>query len=143
MDIVLGLVIVLVSLPCWGGQAISFLVPSLGERWKLTEAESSVDPVFYGDVRGEALWDTLTLWTMPLAGALLIAGVDAWATLGLVAGGIYCYFGGRGILTRMAIARRGGQIGDPATVNAAYAALAIWGVLGLVVIVGAWAQLAG
>ena len=142
MDIVAGVVIVLVSLPCWGGQVIALMAPPAAERWRLTETESSVDDVFYGDVRGEALWDALTLWTMPIAGGLLIAGIDAWAAVGLVAGGMYLYFGGRGVLTRRAILRRGGRVGDPSSINAAFVALSVWGLLGLVVIVGAAAELA-
>ena len=77
MEIVWGVLIVVVSLPCWGGQAISWLAPSAAERWNLTEAESSVDPVFYGDVRGEAMWDTLTLWVMPAAGLAEKIGSDS------------------------------------------------------------------
>lgn len=99
MDTVFGILIVFISLLGWGGQAISLAAPSTAERWKLTEAETSVDSVFYSDIRGEVLWDTLTLWVMPLAGALLVAGVDAWAPIGLVAGGMYVYFGGRGVFT--------------------------------------------
>ena len=142
MEIVFGVGIVLVSLVGWGGQAISLVAPSTAERWKLTETESSVDPAIYGDIRGEALWDTLTLWTMPLAGALLIAGLDAWAPLGLVAGGTYIYFGGRGVLTRTAIVKRGGRVGEPENLKTAYVALTVWALLGLSVTAGAAAALA-
>lgn len=143
MEIVWGVLIVVVSLPCWGGQAISWLAPSAAERWNLTEAESSVDPVFYGDVRGEAMWDTLTLWVMPVAGLLLAVGSDAWPFVGLVAGGMYVYFGGRGVATRREIARRGGRIGDPATLSLFFTALIVWGITGAAVIVGSVAELSG
>lgn len=143
MEIVLGVLIVLVSLPCWGGQAISWLAPSVAERWNLTETEASVDPVFYGDVRGEAMWDTFTLWTMPLAGILLVLGVDAWAYLGLVGGGMYAYFAGRGVATRREIIRRGGRAGDPDELRTAYGALVIWGVAGVLLIIGSAVSLAG
>ena len=46
------------------------------------------------------------MWTLPLAGLLLIVGHEAWAWLGLVGGGMYVYFGGRGILTRLELQRR-------------------------------------
>ena len=67
MEIVLGIAIVLVSLPCWGGQAISFLAPSTAERWKLTEAESSVDAVFYGEFLPAHLWLILILEAAAIA----------------------------------------------------------------------------
>ena len=143
MDVVWGIAIVLVSLPCWGGQAIALFAPATAERWKLTESEDSVDPVFYGDVRGETLWDTLTLWTMPVAGALLILGSESWAHIGLVAGGMYVYCAGRGVLTRREITRRGGRVGEPRDLTTAYVALSLWGLAGLAVIVGSVAALTG
>lgn len=143
MEIVAGLVIIVVSLPCWLGQAISWISPSTGERWKLTENVESVDSTFYGDIRGEALWDTFTLWTMPLAGFLLVLSNEFWAYFGLIAGGMYMYFGGRGVATRRSIAERGGRIGAPDDLRVAYTALVVWGVLGLVVIVGSVAELVG
>ncbi len=134
MDALWGAVIVLLSLPCWAGQLMSWLWPATAERLQLTEAADSVEPAFHADVRGEAVWDVLTLWTLPLAGVLLISGVDAWAFWGLVGGGMYVYFAGRGIFTRRAMQRRGLRVGEPAFVRTAFIGLALWGVLGLVVI---------
>lgn len=141
MEIAAGIAIVVFSLPCWIGQTISWFLPSIGERWGLTEAVESVDSTYYGDIRGEALWDTLTLWTMPLTGLLLVLGNDASAILGLVAGGMYTYFGGRGVTTRRAITKRGGRIGAPNDLRIAYGALIAWGALGLAVIAGSVAEL--
>ena len=143
METVAGVVIVVLSLPCWLGQALSWISPSTGERWKLTESVESVDSTYYGDIRGEALWDTFTLWTMPLAGLLLVLGNDAWPYFGLVGGGMYTYFGGRGVATRRAITRQGGRIGTPGDLRVAYAALSLWGVLGLLVMVVSVAELVG
>lgn len=143
MEIAAGIVILVVSLPCWVGQAISFLSPSTGERWRLTERAEAVDPTYYGDIRGEALWDTFTLWTMPLAGLLLVLGNDAWPFVGLVAGGMYLYFGGRGVATRRAITKRGGSVGAVKDLRIAYVALIVWGALGLATIVGSAAALVG
>ena len=143
MEIVWGALILLVSLPCWGGQTISWMSPSTAERLKLTEPEDSVDQTYYGDIRGEAAWDTVTLWTMPLAGLLLVLDIEAWAYLGLVAGGMYVYFAGRGVFTRYAITGRGGRVGEPSELKTAYTALVIWGVLGLAVIAGAMGTING
>ena len=68
MAIAWGVTVIVLSVVCWGGQAISWLRPATAERLTLTEAEADVDPAFYADVRGEAMWDTLTLWVMPVAG---------------------------------------------------------------------------
>lgn len=137
MGIVWGVIVVVLTLPCWGGQAISWFSPALGTRLKLMEAEESVEPTYYADIRGEALWDTLTLWTMPLAGALLIADSPAWPYFGMGAGAAFIYFAGRGIATRRAMQLRGFRIGNSENVTTAYAALAIWGVTGAVTLAAA------
>lgn len=137
MEIFAGVLIVILSIPCWGGQVVAFVAPNLAQRWKLSEAPEDVDPVFHADGRGEAAWDAFTLWTMPLAGLLLILGAEAWQFVGLVAGGMYLYFGGRGIAARRSISAAGHRIGDPDYLPTAYGALAVWTVLGAAVIAGA------
>ena len=119
------------------------LSPITAERWKLTESEASVDPILHADGRGEALWDTFTLWVLPLAGVLLVLDLEAWAYFGLLGGGMYLYFGGRGVATRLAIAGRGGRVGDADYLRMALVALVVWGVTGMLVAAGSVAQLAG
>lgn len=142
MELLWGSVIVGLGLLAWGGQTLSWFAPATAARLGLADAEGSVDAVFWADGRGEALWDALTLWTLPLAGVLLIAGHDAWASFGLLAGGMYVYFAGRGILTRAELRQRGRRIGEPGTVRLGIAALAVWGVAGLITVVAAVVALA-
>ena len=66
------ILIIFTLLVCWLGQTISALSPRLAVKMQLIEPESDVDPAFYADVRGEAIWDTMILWTLPVAGILLI-----------------------------------------------------------------------
>lgn len=137
MGILWGVVALLLSVLCWGGQAISWFAPATGVRLTLTESEDTVEPSYYADVRGEALWDTLTLWTMPVAAALLIAENAAWSYFGLVGGGMYLYFAGRGILTRRALRQRGFRIGAETNVKVGFLFLAIWGAMGAITIAAA------
>lgn len=142
MAIAWGLIVVLLSLLAWGGQALSWLSPRTAERFSLTEAEADVEPAFHADVRAEALWDTLTLWVMVVAGALLIAGSDAWPYFGLAGGAVYVYFAGRGLLARRAMQRRGLRIGTVQNVTSAYVVLTVWGVMGLATLIAAAGNLA-
>lgn len=142
MDLIWGVVIIALGLLAWIGQTISWLAPITAARLSLADAEGSVDDVFWADGRGEAAWDAFTLWTLPLAGLLLLAGYEAWTWLGLVGGGMYLYFGGRGILTRLELRRRGHRIGDPSSVRLGLTALAAWGLAGLVTITAAIVELA-
>jgi hypothetical protein len=135
MQIVWGIVIAVLSLLCWGGQVIVWLAPAAGERLSLSEAKADVEPTFWADVRGEAPWDSLTLWTLLVAGVLLTVDNSARTHFGLVGGAMYVYFAGRGIFTRVAMQRRGLRVGAPSNLNLGYAMLAIWGITGLITIV--------
>lgn len=138
-----GIVVLVLSLLGWGGQTISWFAPVTAVRLTLMEAEEDVEPTYWADIRGEALWDLLTLWTMVVAGILLILDEPAWAYFGLVGGGMFVYFAGRGISTRVAMRRRGFRVGSPTNVKLGYALLAVWGVMGLVTIVASVVSLAG
>ena len=137
MGILWGVIVVALSLLCWGGQAISWFAPETAVRLTLMEDEETVEPTYFADVRGEALWDTLTLWTMLVAGILLIAGNPAWAYFGLVGGGMYIYFAGRGIVTRRAMQQRGYRIGAAQNVTVGYLFLSVWGLMALITIAAA------
>ena len=143
MTVLWGLVVTLLSLLSWGGQAVSWFSPSTAVRWKVMEAERDVEPTFWADIRAEALWDTLTLWTMIVAGVLLILDAGAWPYFGLVGGGMYLYFGGRAIFARVAMTRRGLRIGAPSNVRLGYVFSAIWAVMALITIVAAIGSLEG
>lgn len=137
MGILWGVVVVALSLLCWGGQAIAWFAPATAVKLTLMEAEDSVEPTNFADGRGEALWDMLTLWTMLVAGVLLIVDNPAWAYFGLVGGGMYVYFAGRGIFTRRTMQNRGFRVGAAENVKVAYLFLSVWGVMGLITIAAA------
>jgi hypothetical protein len=129
------------SLLCWAGQTIVLFSPATGVRLGLSEAEADVEPTFWADVRGEALWDFCTLWTLVVAALLLIADRGTWAYFGLVGGGMYVYFAGRGILTRLAMRTRGLRIGTAQGVRLVFAFLGAWGLMGLATIIAAAVEL--
>lgn len=137
MGIAWGIVVALLSLLCWGGQALSWFNPSQAANLALTEDEENVEPVYFADIRGEALWDTLSLWTMVVAGILLTVDSSAWPYFGLIGSGMYIYFAGRGIATRFALQRRGFRIGTVQNVTIGYLFLSVWGVMALVTAIAA------
>jgi hypothetical protein len=137
MEVIWGSVLVVLGLLAWGGQSISLMDPTRAARWNLTEAEEKVEPAYWADIRGEALWDFYTLWTLPVAGILLILDAASWTSFGLVGGGVYVYFAGRGILTRLELQRRGFRIGDPANVRLGLVMLGVWGLVGLTTVIAA------
>ena len=141
MDLILGIVIIFFSLLGWLAQMVTTISHKRAAKLGLTEPESDVDPTFFADVRGEAIWDTIILWTLPVAGILLLFNNSWWAYFGLVGGGMYFYFAGRGIFVRLAMQRRGIRIGKPGTLKIVYIFLTIWGLVAIVTIFMAVANL--
>lgn len=137
MDVAWGLVTVVLGSIAWLGQVVAWLAPGTAVRLTLMEAEVDVEPVYWADIRGEAQWDALILWTLPLAGLLLLLGERWWTVFGLVGGGAFLYFAGRGIVTRRIYGAQGFRIGAPHSVRIGYAFLLIWGAVALVTITAA------
>lgn len=137
LQVIWGIVIVLLSLLAWGGQFISWIAPDAAVRLTLMESEDDVEATYWADIRGEAPFDSITLWTMVVAGVLLIFDNSSWAYFGLVGGGMYVYFAGRGIFTRVAMQHRGFRVGSATNLKLGYLMLAVWGVMGLITIAAA------
>jgi len=135
MNMIWGIILILLSSIAYFGQLISAFWPLTASKLGLTEPESDVDPVFFADVRGETYWDVLTLWTLPLAGVLLIINNPFWPYFGLVGGGMYLYFAGRGIVVRREMQRRGIRIGKLETRKTAYTFLTLWGLAAVITII--------
>jgi hypothetical protein len=135
MNMIWGVILTILSTLGWLGQLISAVNPPLGEKLGLTELEAEADPAFYADMRGEAFWDAVILWTLPVAGVLLVLNNPLWAYFGLVGGGMYLYFAGRGIVVRREMQRRGVRIGKPESLKTAYLFLTLWGLAAVITIV--------
>lgn len=130
-----GIILIIFTLLMgWLMQVIVTVAPSIAAKFGLIEPKAGVDPTFYIDAQGEAIWDALSLWVLPVAGILLLIESPYWAYFGLVGGGMYVYFAGRGIVVRRMMAQRGISIGKPDTLKMFYAFLVLWGLIGLVTI---------
>ena len=136
MTIIWGVVLILFTLIlCWLMQAVNMFSPALAAKLGVAEAEDEVDRTFFLDGRGEAIWDALILWTLPVAGILLLFDHQAWAYFGLVGGGMYLYFAGRGLIVRRLMGRQGVRIGKPETVKLYNGVLILWGLIAVATIV--------
>lgn len=109
-------------------------IPRLGTKLGVGEAELDVDPVFYIDARGEAIWDSMIIWTMPVAGILMMLNNPLWIYFGLVGGGSYLYFAGRNLTTRSMMQRRGIQIGTAKNIKIGYLFITLWGLAAMITI---------
>lgn len=141
MNVIWGAALFIITAIAYFGQVISTFWPQTAARLGLTEAEADVDPTFYADIRGEAIWDTAVLWTLPVAGVLLALHNPLWVYFGLVGGGMYLYFAGRGIVVRREMQRRDIRIGTPESLKTAYIFLTLWGAAAVITIIMAIAAL--
>jgi len=135
MDIIWGVLLLVFGLIAWGGQVLSAISPKSAGKIGLSESEDDVDPAFYADVRGEAKWDSLTLWTLPFAGILIILNNPLWIYFGMVGGSMYLYFAGRALFTRLEFKRKGIRSGKPEQLNMFFIFITLWGLIGLATII--------
>jgi hypothetical protein len=137
MDIIWGILLIVFGLIGWGGQVLSALTPRFAEKLGLIEPKADVDPAFYADVRGEARWDSITLWALPFSGLLIILNSPLWIYFGMIGGSMYLYFAGRAIFTRLELKRKGVRIGKPELLKTYYIFVSLWGLIGLATIIKA------
>ena len=135
MNIIWGIILTIISALGWLGQVITTFRPETAVTLNLTEPKADIDPTFHADVRGEAYWDTAVLWTLPVAGVLLLLNNPAWAYFGLVGGGMTLYFAGRGIVARKVMQRRGIRIGMLEAVKVNIVFLAVSGITAVITII--------
>ena len=143
MNIIWGVTLTILSSIAYFGQLVSAFWPKTGVKLGLTEPEGKVDQTFYADMRGEAFWDTAVLWTLPVAGVLLILANPLWTYFGMVGGGMYLYFAGRGIIVRRVMQKRNIHIGTPDSLRIPYTFLTLWGLAAVITIAMAIAALLG
>ena len=142
MNLIWGLVLILFTLLlCWLAQVINAFSPTLAVKIGVAEPEADVDRTYFLDGRGEAIWDALILWILPVAGILLLVDNPAWAYFGLAGGGMYLYFAGRMLVVRRLMGRHGIPVGKPETVKLYNAVLILWGLIAAVTIAMAVAAL--
>ena len=135
MNLIWGIILVSVTLKCWIGQIIIAFSPKVAAKIKIIESESDVNQTFFADMRGEAIWDALILWTLPFAGILLIINNNLWTYFGLVGGGMYLYFVGRTITSHLIMQRHGIHIGRSKKLKVKYIILTLWGIVAVITII--------
>lgn len=141
MEIIWGAVLTILTLIAWVGQTIIAFSPKLGAKLGVGEAESDVDPTYYIDARGEAIWDSLIIWILPVSGILLMFNNPLWVYFALVGGGSYLYFAGRIISTRIMMQRHGIRIGTPTNIRISYLFVSLWALAAITTIIMAIATI--
>lgn len=135
MNLIWGVILISITLKCWVGQIITAFSPKVAAKIRIIEPESDVDPTFFADMRGEAIWDAISLWILPFAGILLILNNSLWPYFGLIGSGMYLYFVGRGISSHLTMQRHKINIGRSKKLKVKYMILTLWGFIAIVTII--------
>ncbi len=135
MRIALGIVALLVGSLGVVGQFISTVDFPLAQRLGLQERSEDTEPLYRHLELNTARWDLVVLWTLVLAGVLMIIDHSWWPWVALIAGGIHADTGGREIAKLTGLAAEGIRVGSPKERRFGLAFLALLGAVGLALIV--------
>ena len=135
VNLIWGVILISTTLKCWIGQTIIAFSPKVASKIRIIEPESDVNPTFFADMRGAAIWDTISLWTLPFAGILLLLNNSLWPYFGLTGGGMYLYFVGREITSNLTMQRHRINIGTSKKLKVKYMILTLWGFIAFVTII--------
>ena len=122
-----GIVVIIVGLIVFIGQALSFFAPKLATNIGLNDAEEDMDHSLYIiETKANGLSDILLTWIFPLSGFLMIMNHRYWPLLALVGSGIYVYFALLAIFTRLYLKKVGKKVGSISSEKTAYIFSVIW-----------------
>ena len=141
MYLIWGIILISVTLKVWIGQIIISFSPKIAEKVNIIEPETYMDKTFFLDMRGSAVWDAISLWTLPFAGILLIINNSLWTYFGLVGGGMYIYFVGHTIASHLTMQHHGINIGRAKKLRVKNMILILWGLIAIVTIIMALLEL--
>lgn len=134
MTVALGIVALLVGSLVFIGQLISALDFELAQRLGLQEKDEETDPLHRRLELSTARWDLLVLWTLPLAGVVMLIDTSWWPWVALIAGGIYVDTGGRESFKLLALRAEGVGVGTEREVRTGLGFLALLAAVGLALV---------
>lgn len=124
---VLGILVIVLGLICWLGQTLVVFAPRAAIKLGVGEPEEDLDRSMYLFERySQGIMDILLTWMLPAAALLMLLGEKYWPILALVGGGVYIYFPGVFVITRIALKSDGKRVGRPASVLTAYVLGTLW-----------------
>ena len=142
MDTIIGVAAILLGLICWVGQSMAVLALPMAVKIGVFEPEDDVDQGMWLIERfSQGIMDMMLTWLLPAAGLLMILNNPLWPILALIGGGVYLYFPGVFIITRIVLKGRGLKVGSRSAERVAYVFGALWFVLAIVMIVRAIIEL--
>ena len=129
-----GAVLALLMWPIYLGQLISVIDLPLAQRLGLQEQSDTIDPIYARDTAGTARWDLLSMWTLPVAGILMLIDSAWWPYLALIGGAVYLDTGGRQGIKLLGYRKEAVRVGTSQAVRLALGVYAAFVILGAIII---------
>ena len=127
---------IVVGLICWIGQSLTVFALPNAIRLGLSEPENEIDQSLNLIERfAQGIMDILLTWILPAGAILMLAGNSYWPLFALVGGGVYLYFPGVFMITRIVLKRHGKKVGRSSSVKATYVFGWIWILSAVIMIV--------
>ena len=137
-----GAVIFMLMWIIYIGQVISVVNLPLAQRLGLQEQPDTIDPIYARDAAGTARWDLLAMWTLPVAGILMLVDSAWWPYLALIGGAVYVDTGGRQGIKLLGYRNERVRVGTSQAVNLAFGVYALFLVVGLLAVIVALVEVA-
>ncbi len=132
----IGVIVLVLGLICWVGQTMAVFFLPTAVRLGLFEPEHEVDPSMYLFERmSQGIMDVLLTWILPLSAVLMMLGRPSWPLFALVGGGVYLYFPGVFMITRVVLKRNGKSVGRRSSVTSANIFGTLWALSAITMIV--------
>ena len=135
MTIMLGLLALVAGTIGMVGQLVSAIDFRLAQRLGFQERDEGTDAVYRRLELHTARWDVFVLWTLPVAGILMLLGHPWWPYTALLAGGINLDAGGREAAKLLGARAAGVRVGTPRQARVGLGVLGTLALLGLALIV--------
>ncbi len=135
MRTTVGLICIVLGGIGWLGQLISAVCFERAQQWGLQEKSDHTDPLYRTAELNAARWDTLALWTIMVAGILIVFDHSFWPLFAMLAGGVSLDAGGREAAKYYSLTKHGVRVGSSFNIRLAYGTFASLIVIGLVLIV--------
>lgn len=139
MQTAVGVVFVVLWL-VYVGQLVSSVNFRLAQRLGLQEKAEEVDPLFSRLELGTARWDVLSLWTVPVAGVLMLMDHSWWPYLALIGGGVFVDAGGREAVKLLGLRGHGVRVGARSDFRLAMGVFTLLAMVGGIAIATALAE---
>ena len=127
MTTAIGIFVIIVGAICWVGQSLSLLFPGLAVKLGMLEPKEEMDDTFYIiDAKVLGANDMALTWILPVSAVMMLLDLPYWPVFALIGSGIFIYFSGYIILSRLFLRRAGKKVGSKSSQVTGYVFGLLW-----------------